>query len=252
MEHANDNVPVFDRRDTLPTLVDDADDWQPARRHIKARGVTVKLPSDGPDLNWRLDAQAARLTSNRLSGQHANDNQDWPLAKLLRTEKNDHCLALAERYRNLHDTAQTPLLAGREAADLYVVHNTDEDGKDKGAKVITGRKANMDTAPRRIVMAGSETKTRAAPVPKKWNGDWLLLASIDARRELAVLRYRLAYVPKILDAFEWAVVDSLTLAEIGARLGAGSKGAKGEARARIFDGFGIVDRFWRTQLQAAA
>lgn len=105
----------------------------------------------------------------------------------------------------------------------------------------------MDTAPRRIVMAGSETKTRAAPVPKKWNGDWPLLASIDAKRELAVLRHRLAYVAKILDAFEWAVVDSLTLAEIGARLGAGTKGAKGEARARIFDGFGIVDRFWRSQ-----
>lgn len=251
MDSANDNVPVFDRRDALPTLVDGTDDWQPTRTRIRARGVTVRLPSDGPSVERRLALHAVWASSNRYSGQAANDNQDWPLAKLLRTEKNEHCLALAERYRDLHDTAETPLLAGREAADLYVVHNSDKEGRDKGVKVITGRKANMDTAPRRIVMAGSETKTRAAPVPKKWNGDWPLLASIDAKRELAVLRYRLGYVGKILDAFEWAVVDSLTLAEIGARLGAGSKGAKGEARARIFDGFGIVDRFWGQRREVA-
>jgi hypothetical protein len=42
----------------------------------------------------------------------------------------------------------------------------------------------------------------------------------------------------------------MTLAEIGSRLGAGSKGAKGEARARIFDGFEIVDRHWRSQRAA--
>lgn len=250
MDSANDNVPVFDRRDTLPTLVDGTDDWQPTRTRIRARGVTVKLPSDGPSEDHRIRAGQAWYSSHFFSGQAANDNQDWPLAKLLRTEKNEHCLALAERFRDLHDTAETPLLAGREAADLYVVHNVDDDGKDKGAKVLTGRKANIDTAPRRIVMAGSETKARSAPVPKKWQGDWPLLASIDAKRELAVLRHRLAYVPKILDAFEWAVVDGLTLAEIGARLGAGSKGAKGEARARIFDGFEIVDRFWRQQFAA--
>lgn len=250
MEHANDDVPVFDRRDTLPALVDSTEEWQPARTHIKVRGLTVKLQNDGPDIGWRLEAQAARISSNRFRGQHANDNEDWPLAKLLRTEKNDHCLALAERYRDLHDTAETPLLIGREATDLYVVHNVDENGKDKGAKVVTGRKANIDTPSRRSVAASDETKKRAAPVPKKWQGDWPLLASIDAKRELAILRYRLAYVPKILEAFEWAVVDGLTLAEIGERLGAGSKGAKGEARARIFDGFGIVDRFWRSQTAA--
>ncbi|WP_457660954.1 hypothetical protein [Sinorhizobium medicae] len=251
MEHANDNVPVFDRRDTLPAMVDGADEWQPARTRIKARGMTVRLPSDGPSVERRLALHAVWASSNRYSGQAANDNHDWPLAKLLRTEKNEHCLALAERYRDLHDTAETPLLTGREATDLYVVHDFDEEGRDKGVKVLTGRKANMDTAPRRIVMAGSETKTRSAPVPKKWQGDSPLIASIDAKRELAVLRYRLAYVPAILDGFEWAVVDGLTLADIGARLGAGSKGAKGEARARIFDGFGIVDRYWRQQREAA-
>jgi hypothetical protein len=92
----------------------------------------------------------------------------------------------------------------------------------------------------------------AAPVPKKWNGDWPILAAIDAKRELAIVRAKLAYVPTILDAFEWSVVDGLTLDEIGKRLGAGSKGAKGEARARVFDGFGILDRYWRAQDRLAA
>ncbi|MDW9645450.1 hypothetical protein GOB48_27170 [Sinorhizobium meliloti] len=134
MDSANDNVPVFDRRDTLPALVDGTDDWQPTRTRIRARGVTVRLPSDGPSVERRLALHAVWASSNRYSGQAANDNQDWPLAKLLRTEKNDHCLALAERYRDLVDMAETPLLAGREATDLYVVHNSDEEGRDKGAR----------------------------------------------------------------------------------------------------------------------
>jgi len=245
LEHANDNVPVFDRGDALPCIVEDATEWQPSRTRIKGPGLPVRLANDGPPLERRIALHAVWASSSRYSGQHANDNQDWPLAKLLRTEKNDHCLALAERYRQVHDTADTPLLIGREATNLYVVHNVDEDGKSKGPKVVTGRKANIGMPATRATNTSDETKKRAAPIPKKWQGDWPLLASIDAKRELAVLRYRLAYVPKILDAFEWAVVDGLTLAEIGARLGAGSKGAKGEARARIFDGFGIVDRYWR-------
>lgn len=236
-------VPVFDRRDTLPAILDKEADWAPPRKQTE-RGVTVTLDSDGPSVSWRISAQAARITSNKYSGQAANDNVDWPLAKLLRTESNNHCLALAERYRALEELASRPTgLIGKEADNLYMVENVDEDGKSKGTKVVTGKKATVDTQPRRNM---------AAPVPKKWNGDLLLLASIDAKTELAVLRAKLAYVPKILDAFEWAVCDNLTLADIGARLGAGSKGAKGEARARIFDGFEIVDRHWRAQDRKAA
>ncbi|TWF53311.1 hypothetical protein [Neorhizobium alkalisoli] len=243
----NDEIPVFDRRDTMPALSDDADSqqWQPCRSP-PMRSVTAKLVSDGPSVTWRLDAQAARLTSNAYRGQADNDNFDWPLQKLLVTERNDRCLQLARRYRDLHDNATRPTqLIGKEADNLYIVHRTDEDGKSKGVKVVTGKKANVDRPARRIVMAGSETKTRAAAVPKNWNGDWPILSAIDAKRELAFLRSKLAFVPKILDAFEWAVCDNLTLAEIGERLGAGSKGGKGEARARIFDGFGIVDRYWQ-------
>ncbi|MBX4964481.1 hypothetical protein [Rhizobium binae] len=234
-------------------IVDSAHEWTPARVRLKSAGKLVCLPNDGPDIEWRQAAQAARLTSNTLRGQHANDNEDWPLAKLLRTERNSLCLTLAERYRALHDSAIMPTqLIGREATDLYLVHREDDNGKSKGIKVVSGRKANLDTPAKRIIMAGTDGKPSAVPVPKKWNGDDPIIAAIDAGLELAIMRARLAYVPKILDAFEWAVCDGLTLEAIGKRLGAGSKGAKGEARARIFDGFEIVDRFWRGQRRRAA
>lgn len=246
IDHA---IPVFDRRDAIPALSSDADrhEWQPPRT-TTARGASINLLNDGPSVVWRLDAQAARLTSNCYRGQADNDNAEWPLQKLLVTERNDHCLTLARRYRDLHDTATRPTqLIGQEADNLYVVVNQDEAGKSKGMKVLTGRKANIETAPTRSRAVTDQTKSRAAPVPKRWVGDWPILAAIDARRELAFMRAKLAFAPKILDGFEWAVVDGLTLAEIGERLGAGSKGGKGEARARIFDGFGIVDRFWQGQ-----
>ncbi len=237
------DIPVFDRRDTLPAILDEGA-WSPRRTTLKVGGAPVLLSSDGPSIEWRLAAQAKRLTSNGYDGQAANDNEDWPLQKLLRTEGKDHCLDLAIRYRDLHDTASRPTqLIGKECENLFLVENRDDEGRPKGVKVVTGKKAQVDTQPRRNM---------AAPVPKKWNGDWPILAAIDAKRELAFARAKLAYVPAILDAFEWSVVDGLTLDEIGKRLGAGSKGAKGEARARVFDGFGILDRHWRIQDRLAA
>ena len=241
---AESEIPVFDRRDAIPTIIEAITEWEPPRSST-VRGVAIRLDGDGPAIEWRSAAQAARLTSNKYSGQAANDNVDWPLAKLLRTEANTHCLALAERYRDLHDTAarQTQLV-GKEVDDTFhLVQRFDEDGKPKGLKVVTGKKAAVNAQP---------SRNRAAPVPKKWQGDWPLLAAIDAKKELAIIRAKLGYVPKILDAFEWSVVDSLTLEEIGKRLGAGSKGAKGEARARVFDGFELVDRYWRAQDRKAA
>ncbi|PDT09778.1 hypothetical protein [Rhizobium sp. M1] len=247
-----EEIPVFDRRDTLLPIVESADEWAPVRTRIRCQGEPVLQQNDGPSEEHRIRAGVAWYSSHHFRGQHANDNEDWPLAKLLRTERNDLCLALAERYRALHDAAAMPTqLIGREATNLFLVHREDESGKSKGVKVVSGRKANLDTPAKRITMAGI-VKPNAVPVPKKWNGDEPILAAIDARRELAILRARLAYVPKILDAFEWAVCDGLTLETIGKRLGAGSKGAKGEARARIFDGFEIVDRFWRGRRRVAA
>ncbi|MET3854427.1 hypothetical protein [Rhizobium sp. OAE497] len=245
-------VPVFDRRHSLPDLIDQDLEWAPARTLIKGGGVKVTLPNDGPSPDHRIRAGVAWYSSHPYSGQADNDNKDWPLEKLLRTEGNDHCLALAERYRDLHDASTRPTqLIGRETDNLYLVQNEDGEGKSKGTKVVTGKKAVVDTPPRRASLLTSDSKKRAAAVPKKWTGDWPILSAIDAKRELAILRAQLAFVPKILDAFEWSVVNSLTLDEIGKRLGAGSKGGKGEARARIFDGFTIVDRFWQRKLRTA-
>ncbi|TAW03858.1 hypothetical protein ELI20_37270 [Rhizobium ruizarguesonis] len=160
-----EEIPFFDRRDTLLPIIESPDEWTPAGVRVKSAGKLVCLPNDGPDIGWRQAAQAARLTSNTFRGQHANDNEDWPLAKLLRTERNDHCLALAERYRALHHLATMPTqLMGREATDLYLVHREDDNGKSKGIKVVSGRKANLDTPAKRIIMAGTDGKPSAVPV----------------------------------------------------------------------------------------
>ena len=229
----------------MPSIIDVANDWTPCRTTPAARGAEFRREGDGPDLSHRIRSGQAWYTSSGYSGQAANDNEDWPLAKLLRTEGNLHCLEIANFYRDLHDLAEGPTqLIGREAdSSFHLVRSVDKDGKDKGLKVVTGKKATVNSAPMR---------NRAAPVPKKWNGDWPLLAAIDARRDLAYLRAKIGFVPKILEAFEWAVVDGLTLSEIAERHGAGNKGAKGAARARISDGFGIVDRYRRRRKSLAA
>ncbi len=257
------DMPVFDRRDTPIAIHLDAGEWSPTRARMNAPGFKVRLPGDPPppitarsakeEIDQWLTNGRAWYSSQRYDGQAANDNADWPLQKLLRTEGKDYFLSLAGRYRDLHDTASRPTqLIGKECENLFFVENQDAEGRSKGTKVVTGKKANADTAPTKKTAAGETTRKLAAPVPKRWNGDWPILAAIDAKRELAILRAKLAYVPAILEAFEWSVVDGLTLDEVGKRLGAGSKGAKGEARARIFDGFGIVDRHWRAQGSLAA
>ena len=256
-------IPVFDRRDTPTAIRLDEGEWSP--RMTRTRRGDVVLISGEPlpkiFLSFAPDNEVERFcengkawyASNGFNGQAANDNDDWPLQKLLRTEKNDHCLSLAVRYRDLHDAATRPTqLIGKEPVNLYELQNQDGEGRSKGIKVVTGKKAQIDTQPTKKSAAGETTRKLATPVPKKWNGDWPIIASIDAKRELAFVRAKLAYVPTILDAFEWSVVDGFTLDEIGRRLGAGSKGAKGEARARVFDGFGILDRYWRAHDSLAA
>ncbi|MBY5563594.1 hypothetical protein [Rhizobium leguminosarum] len=222
--------------------------WEaPPRLHAPANDNFRPIATGCGDEFEFIDRGKAWYSSNFCRDQHANDRRDWPLEKLLNTEQNDHCLRLARRYRHLHDVATLPTeLIGTDAADnVYIVHKEDAEGKPKEIKVVTGKRANVDTAPTRAAAMTSETKRRAALVPKKWQGDMPLLAKIDAGRELAYLRARLAVTDNIISAFEMAVLDGDTLEAIGRALGAGSKGAKGAARAWVFDGFQIVDRFWQ-------
>ncbi|WP_292415361.1 hypothetical protein, partial [Mesorhizobium sp.] len=121
---AND-LPVFDVAHELPRLFDERGDGEWRGSSVRAaRGqLYFRYGMDGPHVQWRREAQAARLTSKRYSGQHANDNKDWPLGKLLRAENNDHCLALAERYRAMYDAASEPTeLVGKDLADnIYMM-----------------------------------------------------------------------------------------------------------------------------------
>ncbi|TJV01745.1 MAG: hypothetical protein E5Y35_30250, partial [Mesorhizobium sp.] len=218
---AND-VAVFDTAQEMPRLFDTRGDGEWRGSSVRApRGqLYFRYGTDGPPLQWRQKAQTARLTSMRYSGQYANDNKDWPLGRLLRAENNDHCLALAERYRGMHDAANRPVeLVGKDLADnIYIMADMrlDEstgDLVDKGPKKVTGKKARLDTPAARTVAADPDkTKRKAKPMPRQWNGDWPLLHAIDSRRELAAAQAALGW---LREAFEAACVGGETLESIG-------------------------------------
>ncbi|QKC97276.1 hypothetical protein [Mesorhizobium sp. NZP2298] len=254
--------PVFDVAEdlkALPRIIDDADgDWMPARTSSRRGKPCFRYGTDGPSVEWRLCAQAVRITSNRYSGQAANDNVDWPLQKLLKAEGNDQCLALAERYRDLWNVANGPHdLVGRDLAEnIYLMADIRLDEStgnlvDKGLKTVKGKKARLDTPATRAVMADPDkTKKRAKPVAKKWNGDWPLLHHIDCGRELAELQSVLGW---LREAFEAAVVFGDTLEKIGREHGVGNQaGAKGAGRALVMLGMQAVDEFWRKPVRRAA
>ncbi|MBB4002636.1 hypothetical protein [Aurantimonas endophytica] len=239
---ANDDVPVFDRAHEAPKISsgDDSGEWSPPARRLSIPGLVVRLPGDGPTIEHRLKAQAAWITSSRYSGQAANDNQDWPLAKLLRAEGDEHHLRLAERYREMHEAAHAVTdLIGRDASEgLYTAHRTDIDassGKlvDKGVRKV-GKAARAE-AHRGLRTEPSHPRPMSKPIPKPWEGDAVLIRQIDAQRELAQAQKALG---PLCVAFEAAVVGNDTLEEIGRAHGAGNKtGAKGAGRALVFLGF---------------
>lgn len=242
---------VFDAAQDMPRLVEKDGDWKPPRMRGK-KGVPVfRFGIDGPEIEHRLNAQAAWITSNRYRDQLVNDNIDWPLAKLLRAERNDHCLGLAERYRELHDAVHLPWgLVGKDMSDnVYLMADTRLDEStgeliDKGVKRVTGRKATLDEPGTRAVAADPDkTKKRAKPVPREWKGDWPLLHKIDASRELEEAQAALGW---LMEALEAAVVYSETLETIGRVHGVGNQaGAKGAGRALVFLGLQCLDQFWK-------
>lgn len=255
----NDDTPIFDRAQELPKLLDDHDGGWTGARISGPKGVPVfRYGLDGPSDDHRIRAGQAWYSSSRHRGQAANDNKDWPLGKLLRAENNDHCLALAERYRDMWNAANMPCdIVGRDLADnVYLMHRTDLDastGKlaDKGLKKVKGKKAQLDVAPKRAVAADPDkTRQRAKPMPKKWNGDWPLLHHIDASRELAAAQGALGW---LREGFEAAVCHGETLETIGRSHGAGNKkGAAGGGRVLVYLGLQCIDEFWRKPARRAA
>lgn len=254
-----DDTPVFDTDREMPTIVDARDgEWHGSC--IKGpRGTPImRYDIDGPSEDHRIMAGQAWYASNRYSGQAANDNQDWPLAKLLRTENNERLLKIAERYRDLWNAAHMPHdMVGRDLADnIYLMVRTDIDEStghliDKGIKKVTGKKARLDMPATRATKADPDkTKKRSKPIPRKWNGDWPLLHHIDACRELARAQSALGW---LREAFETAVVGGETLEAIGRAHGVGNvAGAKGGGRVLVFLGFQAIDEFWQRENRRAA
>lgn len=211
-----------------------------------ARNI-VGLASDGPTVEWRLRANAAWQSSERYSGNVANDNKDWPLAKLLQTEGNASAMALANRYRRIWEAANAVVeLAGHDASEgIYVMHRTDLDASTgklvaKGEKRV-GRNAS---APSRTGLRTDPSQPRpmSKVISKAWQGDADLIAQIDARRALAGAQASLGWLK---EAFEAAVLEGATLEDIGRDHGVGNAtGAKGAGRALVFLGFQAVEECW--------
>lgn len=257
----NDN-PVFtvaEEARELTAIVDELDDaWTGVRMRVPEGVPVFRYGIDGPSEDHRIRAGQAWYASNRFSGQAANDNQDWPLGKLLKAEGAEYHLRLAERYRDLWNAANMPCqLIGRDIGnDLYVLGDRRLDEStgqfiDKGIKTVTGKRAQLDVAPTRAVKADPDkTKRRAKPMPKKWQGDWPLLHHIDAGRELAAVQCALGF---LREGFEAAVVFGATLEAIGHDHGVGNKtGAKGGGRSIVMLGLQCVDEFWRKPGRRAA
>lgn len=240
MELANDNLPVFDRRDRLPTLEEDATkhEWAPARTKITVRGTTVRMlgEPDHQDVDGFIARGSAWYSSQAWDGSPANDNRDWPLGKLLRAEGNDMMLAVAERYRKLQESVEAcSELKGQdyEAGEFNLCQRSDFSGYLGEMKLKGVRRLKREEAEGQI-------RRNAVQVPRRWNGDAALLTKVDNERIL--VRLRLALGP-IVDDFEDAVCGNATLEQIGRRRGVGNAtGAKGAGRVLVFLGFTIVDQ----------
>jgi hypothetical protein len=263
LEHANDDVPVLDRRGLSLSAADQLDardgEWSPPKTRIRAPGIKVSFPGERkPDpitadsKPEEIDAFIAQgkawYSSNRFDASHDNDNQDWPLAKLLKTENELDKLVLAIRYRQLHNATSAVVdLVGKDMADnVYLVHRSELDEstgrlKFKEVKQVTGKKANVETSAKRKVVT-FKGKGLASPVAKPFVGDEPINRKIDAESELAWLRSRLGLICR---AFEAAVIDGHTLQQIGTDHGVGNpKGASGAGRALVFLGFTELESCW--------
>lgn len=227
-------------------------EWSP-RRLPAPRGKTVVRPGDGPSPEQFI-ASGLTWYAGGEPREAANDN--WPLAKVLRRDGLDHCLSLAERYRDVFDRAHSPIdLLGHELGDdIFLMHRTDLDTstgdlKDKGPKRVTGKRhPQPNTTPRHGLRTDpDQPMQRARKVPKVWNGDWPILDRMDSVNELAALRTELGWLAR---PFEAAVVDGDRLEDIGGREGAG-QGAGAAGRVLVMLGMKAIDHHWGRRRQAA-
>lgn len=226
-------------------------EWSP-RKLSSPRGAAIIRPGDGPSPDQFI-ASGLAWYAGEPSREATNDN--WPLAKVLRRDGQDHCLSLADRYRDVFDRAHSPVdLIGRELGDdIFLMHRTDLDAstgnlKDKGPKRVTGKRhPEPDGSPRHGLRTDpAQPMQRARKVPKAWNGDWPILDRMDSLNELAALREELGW---LAEPFEAAVVNGETLEAVGVREGAG-QGAGAAGRVLVMRGMKAVDHYWNRRQQA--
>lgn len=234
------------------------------------------LSGDGSDLPSRIEyapgdqagvavqkKRLAKLASKRPEWTKcpANDNQAWPLAQWLRKDGNEVLLRVAERYRAIYDAATTEaLLIGTMPDDTYNVevdqrvHNRADgsvaykgqrkvksavgkfDGDDGNYKVA----AVDDDVVQEMAASGQLFPRKPAKrVPKKWNGDRLLIEAIDNKRLLWRLQSALG---PLLEPFEDAVLHGETLSTIGEARGAGGKTGGAAGRVLVMLGLEVIQR----------
>lgn len=189
----------------------------------------------------------------------ANDNQDWPLAQWLRKDGNEVLLRVAERYRAIYDAANTEaLLIGTMPDDMYnvpvdrkVQNRADGSTGFGGPRRIKGAVGHFDgdDGTYKVVaidedvvseMQGSDglfPRKPAKRVPKKWNGDRLLIEAIDSKKLLVHLQGALG---PLLEPFENAVLHGETLSSIGERKGGNTVSSGPIGRAYVMDGLAII------------
>lgn len=186
-----------------------------------------------PEMKRRQFARIARSQYHGgFTDAPANDNQAWPLLKLLRQDGKSELIAVAERYRRTHDSGQTQMMGTANPRDLFVVPKygkaDDPDNRTRGALETshtagepTGGKVQRETgqvADARQKAAAPNPVHRSTSRVRTDNTESILVASIDARRDLARLR---AALGPLVGPFEEAVLDGETLSDIGAVRGIG-------------------------------
>lgn len=189
----------------------------------------------------------------------ANDNQSWPLAEQLRREGNEVLLFVAERYRRTYDAAHTEApLIGTIPDEVWSPEQHHAINSKTGKLKLNGQKRSKtaagmpsDDGTYKIVPIDDEVREEiesgvstfkikpAKAITKKWAGDGILIAAIDAKK--TIWRLQSALGP-LADVFEDAVLHGETLSTIGERKGVTPQKSGAAGRVLVMMGLEVVQR----------
>jgi hypothetical protein len=222
----------------MDVKTDENAEYRAKRRAV----VAAKVKAESRALNnMRRKIRKRQEEGNDWDGAAANDNRiDWPLAKAMTADGNHDLLRVAIRYRAIHDRAMSQPLLGEGVvvgSELSVLHRLVDRGD--GVMVNKGEVVLKSAAPTeypamRATPTSSESKKKAAPIPKPWNGDRVVNDAIDARSLLASLHRRLG---PLTEPVEMAVIDGATLEKCGNAAGVANRsGAQAAGKVLVYNG----------------